>query len=321
MKYKYCCLNSKATKYAPILLLFGAGASLGSGGMTVPPPSGTSLFGKLCEAYPDTWKKISGQFADNFESLTFEGGMLALYEPPQPYNVNNLLNDMGMYFARLKIDNIKDNLYYQLFTRYRSQIQKGEIVLSTLNYDCLIERALFGSNITSIAYYGDDDGAKLLKLHGSCNFIPKGFTVARANDAKVILGTSNLILGMDIVHPDKAEGELSKVGIVPAMSLYARGKKNISCEQQILTIQRKFQEITQSAKSIISIGIRPNIDDHHIWDYITKSHAEVNLIAKKEHCHDWITRYPNWEFIGEEFKSKYDELCGIIDKRLTESRN
>ena len=315
-KYKKCCLKSKVTKYEPILLLFGAGASLGSGGMTSPPPSGTRLFGELCEIYPDTWGKISGQFADNFKSLTFEGGMLALYEPPQPYNVNNLLNDMGMYFARFKIDDIKDNLYYQLFNRYRTRILEGKIVLSTLNYDCLIEYALFGSNITSIAYYGDDNGAKLLKLHGSCNFIPRGFTVARTNDAKVILGSSNLNLGMDIVHPEKAEEELSKAGIVPAMSLYARGKKNISCEQQILTMQSKFQEITQSAKAIFSIGIRPNADDHHIWDYIIKSQAKITLIAGKEDCQNWITKYPNWKYLGEKFGLSFNELCNKIDNRL-----
>ena len=163
-KYKKCCLKSKVTKYEPILLLFGAGASLGCGGMTKPPPSGKELFGKLYAAYPETWGKISGQFADNFKSLTFEDGLLVLYEAPQPYNINNLLNDMGMYFTKFKIDNMKDNLYYQLFIRYKSNILKGEIVLSTLNYDCLIEYALIGSNITSIAYYGDDDGARAFKI-------------------------------------------------------------------------------------------------------------------------------------------------------------
>ena len=159
-------------------------------------------------------------------------------------------------------------------------------------------------------------GPELLKLHGSCNFIPRGMTVARSNDAKLVLGSSNLNLGMEIVHPEKAEEELSKAGIVPAMSLYARGKKNISCEKQILTMQGKFQEITQSAKAIFSIGVRPNADDHHVWDYIVKSNAKINLIAGNEHCKEWLTLYPNWKYIGEKFNPSFNELCNNINVLL-----
>lgn len=316
-KYKYCCLNSKATVNEPILILFGAGASKGSGGMSNPPPSGSDLFGELCKAYPDSWNKISGQFADNFKALTFEEGMLALYEAPQPYNINNLLLDMGKYFSKFfRIDNINNNCYYLLFSRYLPEILNGKIVLSTLNYDCLIEYALISLNIPTINYYGEDTGARLLKLHGSCNFVPRSITVATTNGAKLILGSSKVNTAMNIVHPEKAEEELSKVGVLPAMSLYARGKNNIICEQQILTMQKRFQEITQVAKSIISIGVRPNEDDHHIWDYIVKSRAEVTLIAGNEHCQEWVTRYPHWKFIGEEFGKSFNKLCNNIDSRL-----
>jgi hypothetical protein len=314
-KYKYCCLNSKATKYKPILLLFGAGASLGSGGMTFLPPSGTELLGILRKTYPETWGKISGTFADNFKTLTFEGGMLALYESPRLYNVNDLLSDMGLYFSKFTINIINENLYFRLFNRYRQDIVNGKIILSTLNYECLIEYALIGLNIPFdfIDYFNKDTGVKLLKLHGSCNFIPQGLFVAKAKNALVCPSINTPVKA---VQPEKAIEELSNNGIMPAMSLYAKGKNNIVCEQQILAIQKKFQEISQVAKTIISIGVRPNADDHHIWDYIVKSGAEIIIIAGKEHCQEWISEYPNWKFIGDKFDSAYAELCKNIDNRL-----
>jgi hypothetical protein len=302
-------------KYKPILFLFGAGASLGSGGTTPTPPSGSELFGRLCQAYPETWGNISGQLANDFSTSNFETGMLSLYQSPGPHNVNKLLLDLGIYFSKVRITNLKINLYYQIVIRYLPHIMNGTIILSTLNYDCLIEQALLASGITSITYWGNGTGVRLLKLHGSCNFIPQGITV---NSGQLIVGPHeiNATQPPRILHPDKAWEELSKGGILPAMSMYAKGKNNIACEQYIIMIQKQFQEIVQSAKVVLPIGIRPEADDHHIWDCIAMSETELFFVGNLQLCQGWIDKnHPaRAKVLGQRFEKSFSEICNAVDK-------
>lgn len=72
------------TNDKPILLLLGAGASYGSGGMIDPPPISENLLDKLCTKYPTTWGKITiedrKKFEDEFnKTKNFENGMEWLY--------------------------------------------------------------------------------------------------------------------------------------------------------------------------------------------------------------------------------------------------
>lgn len=323
-KYKHCCLNIKANIYKPIVLLFGAGASLECSQMDENPPRGSELFNSLQNEFDKSWKLVDGEYFKK----PFEEGMLALYENPGPNNVNELLVDMGIFFSRFKINHPDDNLYCKLFKRYKNQILSGQIVLATLNYECLIEYALNSLGI-NWNYFDENNGAKLFKLHGSCNFCPQGIKVGQNNIngnpsmgglniyGKLTIATVNLDFPMEIVQPYEAEKQLSAGGILPAMSLYARGKKNIICKKQILEMQRIFQTHVNNTHTIITIGVQPNENDDHIWSHIKKSKADTFLIGSKTY-EEWHTKYNNGKaYVNwKHFKDAEKEIYDIIDRRL-----
>jgi len=234
--------------------------------------------------------------------------------PTSQYNMANLLADMGIFFSKFPIDHADENLYCRLFSRYRNEIIHRRILLSTLNYECLIEIALASQGMNKIVYTGNDVGVKLLKLHGSCNFIPNGISLSRPN-AALIIGRSIMKMNVRTVEPNQAERELATAPFA-VMSLYTRGKSNIVCPEFIQGIQAEFQQRVKEAKAIITIGVKPNSEDKHIWDHISKSRAELYLMGNKEICQDWIDKHRRGDgiVVGHYFSDSFPEICKLIDK-------
>ena len=121
-----------------ILILFGAGASHGAGGLNAIPPLGITLFEELSERYPNTWGKLPPQTNELFQK-NFEFGMEQIYSKLD--NMNDLLKDMAKYFSKFNIIDPYSNLYFKLIECYLQPIRSDELLLSTINYDCLIELA------------------------------------------------------------------------------------------------------------------------------------------------------------------------------------
>src|SRR3989344_3495636 len=142
-----------------ILLLFGAGASNGSGGVNIIPPLGNELFKELCNQFPDSWNyKIKGNLREKFEKEGFEIGMQSLYKNPEDLaaDVANLLREMTIYFSKFTIVN-RQNLYLKLVNQFSNEFKNREIIIATLNYECLIEYALI-SNRLNIDWDGNGVG-------------------------------------------------------------------------------------------------------------------------------------------------------------------
>ena len=299
------------------MLLFGAGASNGSLGMSKCPPLNKDLFGELRKTYPYTWGKVSHELDDVFNK-SFEEGMDALnnQDPNVQPGIVLLWRDVAIYFSKFKIDDTNQNLYCRLFHRYNTQLLNGDIVLSTLNYDCLIESALINSGIKNINYIDGNMGVKLRKIHGSCNFIPLRFNIAWENLTWKANFDTTINTEIKFVFPEKVEAELSKT-VGSAMSLIHQEKKNMICPGKIQQIQNEFREFVAGAKAIISIGVKPNPDpvDGHIWDPVSNSSAQVFFVGNKDKCQDWIKqrRNSNGYFIGDRFKSSFDKICEVID--------
>ena len=150
-----------------VLILFGAGASNGSGGILDPPPLGRDLFTRLSNQFPNSWGKLSEKYRSKF-SENFEKGMEMFYNEVDDYT--QYLKDMTIFFSKFKIDYFKENLYWILISKYIHPLESTELMLSTINYDCLIELAALQFN-PNITYWGKNKGIKILKIHGSCNFI------------------------------------------------------------------------------------------------------------------------------------------------------
>lgn len=299
-----------------ILLLFGAGASYGSGGIKDVPPLGKDLFNKLKNNFPKSWSRIPPEFSKKFKE-NFEIGMELVYDNQDKIDyIAELLKDLAIFFSRFKIDYPNENLYCKLFNKYKSEIEKNEILISTINYECLIESAIATFN-PSIKYWGDGDGIEILKIHGSCNIIPLGLT----GKGKYIPNKGVTEGPLQTVSPETVEFKLDNIPAPPAMSLYARGKIVITRPSVIKRIQEKFQSSTNLVKLMAIIGVNPNPDDNHIWDYIKETNSKIILIANKDNCIKWLKENranKDSIFLSNKFENSYNDLCMNIDEALKE---
>lgn len=296
-----------------VLILFGAGASFGAGGINKLPPLGKDLFNELRKEFPESWGKISEKYIKKFQELTFEEGMGLLVE--DAINYIPLQRDMAIYFSRFKIVNPSINLYCKLFNRYIDLILSNNIIISTINYECLIELAL--SDYGQIRYFGKDPGIDVLKIHGSCNLIRDDIS----GGGKVeLIPTVNLTGGIiRPVPPDQLENILKNKPLCPIMCLYTKSKDIFISPELIKEITSVFQKYIMKSNIVIVIGVKPNPNDHHLWDYIKKTNGDLKLITNKDECEKWIRKYRKnkpVEWLSNRFDTGFDRICNIIDEEF-----
>lgn len=280
-----------------MLLLFGAGASYGAGGI-IPetPPLGPDLYSRLVTSFPNTWGRLHAETPSNeihtmFSNESFEKGMELLRNRHSDYLY--YWNEAAIYFSRFKIDDASKNAYCRLIDRWYAHIQSKGIVLSTLNYECLIDQAIARHN-PQITYWGADAGIRLLKVHGSCNFLP----------AIDLQGTTKLLLPWPAKSyvPIQPCGELERIeesisahnvrgGIPVAMHLYTEDKDAIGGGKELELVLKEFHECIRAARLAIVVGVRPNPDDRHIWDYLGTMAGKLRIVGKQADCEEWQAKY------------------------------
>ena len=292
-----------------VVLLFGAGASYGSGILN-PPPLSKDLYESLHNSFGETWGKIDNKY-DTFFSPNFEKGMEWLYseDGQKSYNLNNLLRDLAIYFDGFHIDNYKPNLYSQLINKFKKEIIERRIVPTTLNYECLLEYAYFSNGINTISYQGSDH-PPILKIHGSCNFIPEGFK-GSTEGFTLNLEQATIVTSIRPCKPGTVSNELRNVPIIPAMSLFKSDKRDIVSPQFIAMIREQYQQLVTSASVVITVGVRPNPDDQHVWT-VLKSVPKLYLVGNKDDSEKWRLQHPNSIFLGAEFGSSFNNILSII---------
>lgn len=278
--------------------------------MDNPPPLGNGLFSELTRAFPDSWGDLPTELASKFRER-FEGGIEAAYGKYP--GMITLLNHMGRYFTQFNIDDHSQSLYFRLIQRYQPRFQSNEFLVSTINYECLIEEAAL-QLFPEITCFGSGQGFKVLKLHGSCNFLPQKIRVGLSQ--KMNLGTARFDLPLKCVSPEVALKELQHNQFPPAMSLYATDKTNVACETQIRTIQAEFHKAVEHATLVLVVGANPYPDDRHIWDHVAATKAEVVLIGGEDGCRPWLTTNRGGEkWLGDRFAASFDDLCDLLDER------
>jgi hypothetical protein len=299
-----------------ILLLFGAGASTGSGGTNKITPLGRNIFSCLCKEFPNTWgNKIKGELKKKFVE-NFEAGMDSLYKTPKElhFEVAPLLVELSIFFSKFNII-AQNNLYVKLFRKFELALRNRDIIISTLNYECLVEYALHICQI-DVDYCGNYLGSRLFKLHGSCNFIPQNFT-GGGPGLSFDIGSGTINTPIKIVKPENVEAEFANIPIPAAMSLYTHEKRNIISPDIIKKIIKDFEVYTREVQNIIVIGIKPTPEiDTHIWNPLQSTKANVVLVGNEESCKDWISKYKKGrsDYVGSRFKDCFDQICDLMSR-------
>jgi hypothetical protein len=293
------------------VVLFGAGASFGSGSVVpTPPPLGAGLFPVLHRLYA-SWRSIPDDAAKLFVP-NFEAGMAAVTEK-YSMAIAPLMQDMAIFFAAFGMRPEDDNLYLRLL---RDTAARKDLIWSTLNYECLLEIA--GSILTHpINYFAEPtDSSKELpvwKLHGSCNFKVTGLEATRGVSfgGGVVFGG-----GIHPMNPGEVRAHYKgTTALYPAMALYAKGKPIAMSPAPIQDAQKRWAERVRSADKVLLIGVRPNADDAHLWDPLKETDAAIAYVGGKSELDAWIAAHRSTkptEYLGNRWTSTYDAAIDFL---------
>ena len=257
-----------------ITLIFGAGASFGCGPCEpFNPPLGMHLFETL-EAQGGAFSRLNAGAKEIFINQGFESGMSAIEDVNTA--INPLQKEIAIYLSQFRPH--PKNAYIRLFKKLKSSSKN--IAIATLNYDLLIEHALLNTGIPFS--YGHSSALRLLKPHGSSNFLPNlGSMVLEGN---VFAGCGSFVDGLPIDTPmtqqevqswciDRKNSDIS-----PALSMYAPTKRVVMNRSLIEGIQQEFSKTIINSSLIVLVGVGLAEHDKHIWDPIKNSKGRILLV-------------------------------------------
>jgi hypothetical protein len=301
------------------MILLGAGASHGSLGCSPrPPPLGDKLYAILRKKFKKSWGIIPDEYQNVFR-IHFEDGMGGLAQEARnekKWNLAALNKDMAIYFSRFRIGQPSLNLYCKLMKRYPEPLRNRQLVLGTINYDCLLDYAIFNED-QKIAYLDEHEGILLYKIHGSCHFIPDQSKV-RCRHYSNTGGEFNSGI---IIAPlnENVEKWIRKSKVDPAMRLFTKGKDILSCRDMLERILQQFENMVNDSDFLVIIGVKPNPEDNHIWDLLADMKGDIVLCGRDPLCKSWLKDNRGNDgdvWIPYFFEEGYEKIIGKIDAFL-----
>ena len=159
------------------VIVFGAGASYGAGDV-VPnrAPLGSELYSELCRYFPRSWGALPDDAGIEFNN-NFENGMRVVWDKYGSATLD-LMRHMALYFGQFRPKRAGSTAYAFLAEELKKRGLVHKVTIATLNYECLLEIELTHLGIQiSYSLEGTPQGQiKVLKPHGSCNFLPSGIS-------------------------------------------------------------------------------------------------------------------------------------------------
>ena len=264
------------------VVLFGAGASYGAGGI-VPesPPLGADLYAELRRCFPQSWGAMPTRLDTAFRSpeAPFEAGMEFLWRDAS-HVVPELMQQMALYFAQFRPSRPGGTLYGAVARALKHADCAEEILLSTLNYDCVLEIALaqHGFQVGYTTFPPSRGSASVWKLHGSCNFLPTGVW---ASKGAVTITRGVVFNGPPrFVEPNDAIAFcLGDNALPPQMCLYMPRKPVQIAPQTLAAQQEAWRDLVAAAEEVIIIGVALNAGDAHLWDALASTEARLLYVS------------------------------------------
>ncbi|MGI9043937.1 MAG: hypothetical protein ACR2GK_07395 [Gemmatimonadaceae bacterium] len=268
-----------------IVVLFGAGASYGAGGILPGrPPLGAGLYAELRVLYPGSWGSLPADIDLIFERH-FEDGMSAVHERSGAA-IPQLMREMAIYFAQFRVVD-PDSAYPRFLKEMHAGGLLDRVALSTLNYELALDLEVLRAG-HSLNYFDPADSARipLWKLHGSCNMFSAG-----------VRASQGVSYGTDVTFEGSVEAYLYsgrviehclvETGLAPVMSLYMSGKPLNVCPSAVRSIQTIWAEATMNARAVAVVGVRPWPADDHVWGPLAATAAPFFYIGQREPLLAW----------------------------------
>lgn len=297
-----------------VTLIFGAGASFGSGNCYPNnPPLGNELFNELVKL-DGAFSRLDEKMKNEFIKKGFEEGMALIQNDSSI--INPIQKEVASYLSQFKVEN--DNAYVNLFKSIKEVI--NDITIVTLNYDLLIEDAL-RKNLLFIKYELDwKHGVSLLKPHGSCGFLPDLGGMNMSGNTMINCGT--FVDGLNIFRSINKEEIINwcedpkNSDISPVLSMYNKEKRIVINKNFISNIQEIYKKKIENSRMIILIGVKYIEHDTHIWEPIKNSKAKVYFNSRSgisEEMEKWSKENDiNLFSIKGSFNEKIEEISNLI---------
>lgn len=219
----------------------------------------------------------------------FEEGMHEFWTR-YPGAMQHFIRDMAYYFSRFSPE--PGNHYIELVRAIKAK--KHDVLLSTLNYEMLIEAAITICGNT-VAYQGHGTGSTgdftLLKLHGSCNFLPDLGGGSISGISLAVGPPAPAYRSMAVAAHSRPERDMNKVRkflqeedvLAPEMAVYHKDKTILFGDYRNgERWQAEWRAFLASADQLFVIGTSLVEHDTHIWDAVKTFQGTV--------C--WVSRNP-----------------------------
>lgn len=269
-------------------ILFGAGASYDCGNVYPhQPPIGSKLYSRLKDRFPETWGDLPTQLDQEFNrNNKFEEGMYSLWRS-YPDISTMLLKEFAIYFTEFIPASKENSTNYHKIIKRLTERGKNDTILSTLNYDCLLDGEL-GTNINY--FFGPGKGCPIIKLHGSCNwFIDFGKMNKSVNfTSDVNFDETPYSLNTREKVSEKLLGDTPFYSVI---RLYIKGKPAQLAPSFFRHIEKEWKNLILNVKKVIIIGVNPEnyTDDPHIWEPLHDTSADIFYIGNKNKYEKWHT--------------------------------
>ncbi|WNJ81674.1 hypothetical protein RJE46_10750 [Cedecea neteri] len=259
-----------------ISVLFGAGASWDSERYAPRPPLGKDLFSELNDL-DGRYSKLSDVQKKEFKSGGFEVGMCFI--PNDSEIINPLQIELALFLS--KYEPTSDGAYVRLFKMLGSLRRKINIL--TLNYDLLIEKSLLLCGDKEVSYDEVQDTASVLKVHGSCNFVPD--VHPGINIGKIVSVDCGTFVDTDRVRILQSHGDLESwskshhgKSFSPVMCLFNKEKRVVMNSSIIEGLKARYSSVIKQSRYVFIVGVNYVPHDSHVWDCIFDSGAELIIV-------------------------------------------
>jgi hypothetical protein len=223
------------------------------------------------------------------------------------------MGDMARFFFEFRVVDPARGAYACLI---RTIVERGlgnDVLLSTLNYELLLEQAI--NQCGHVVDYGSPPSPgrlSVVKLHGSCNFLPnaRGVGSGLAMRPGMVFETGFRIAGLsEVMRYSSVEPSL-----YPVMCLYMPGKVTHMSPHSMSRVQACWAEQVRAAEKMFLVGLRPNDGDKHLWDAVAESKAKVFCVGNKREYDAWCDRRRKGKptFLGSRFEEAHEGIAGNL---------
>lgn len=297
------------------MLIFGAGASSGSGEVEPkPPPMAVGLFAVLNRLFPAVWGGLSQEVMDLMAS-DFEAGMRMIGEV-HPHMLPPMQRSMASFFFGFYPG--KNNLYRRLARKINGVDWSGAFV--SLNYERLLEIALGAEGLRPFVG-ARPDGEKYVEIclpHGCCHIYCDSVrgTAGGVSFSGFNVSTSGQI--SVVANPGEFNSRISNDAFPPVMSYFEPEKRTSSGANFIEVQRRRYLDLIIGANTVVVVGVKVRQNDKHIWDAIAETNAKIVYCSGKVGGDGFV----NWssekragkdhQVISGYFNESFDIICSEV---------